>query len=65
MALVDDWEAGVCSPLSNLMYIPLRQTCGRMLATADGGWYALTVRTEVTRRQGASRHHRGHLGRDR
>ena len=43
-----DWEAGAYSPLTNLMYMPLRHTCGRMLATAGVGWYALTVRTEVT-----------------
>ena len=43
-----DWEAGAYSPLTNLMYMPLRHTCGRMLASADVGWYALTVRTEVT-----------------
>ena len=41
-------EAGAYSPLTNLMYMPLRHTCGRMLATAGVGWYALTVRTEVT-----------------
>ncbi len=43
-----DWEAGAYSPLTNLMYMPLRHTCGRMLATAGVGWYALTVRTELT-----------------
>ena len=30
------------------MYMPLRHTCGRMMASAGVGWYALTVRTEVT-----------------
>ena len=43
-----DWEAGAYSPLTNLMYMPLRHTCGRMMASAGVGWYALTVRTEVT-----------------
>ena len=43
-----DWEAGAYSPLTNLMYMPLRHTCGRMLASVGVGWYALTVRTEVT-----------------
>ena len=43
-----DWEAGAYSPLTNLMYMPLRHTCGRMMASAGVGWYDLTVRTEVT-----------------
>lgn len=30
-----DWEAGAYSPLTNTMYYPLRNTCARMLATAD------------------------------
>ena len=28
-----DWEAGAYSPLTNTMYMPLRNTCARMLAT--------------------------------
>ena len=43
-----DWEAGAYSPLTNLMYMPLRHTCGRMMASAGTGWYDLTVRTEIT-----------------
>ena len=34
-----DWEAGAYSPLTNLMYMPLRHTCGRMMASAGIGWY--------------------------
>ena len=30
-----DWEAGAYSPLTNTMYMPLRNTCARMLATDD------------------------------
>jgi PQQ-dependent dehydrogenase (methanol/ethanol family) len=30
-----DWEAGAYSPLTNTMYYPLRNTCARMMATAD------------------------------
>ncbi|MAW64112.1 MAG: ATP-binding protein [Acidobacteria bacterium] len=43
-----DWEAGAYSPLTNTMFMPLRHTCGRMMASADGSWYALTVRTQLT-----------------
>ena len=43
-----DWEAGTYSPLTNSMYMPLRHTCGRMMAAADTGWYALRVRTQIT-----------------
>ena len=43
-----DWEAGAYSPLTNLMYMPLRHTCGRMMASAGANWYDLTVRTEIT-----------------
>ena len=32
-----DWEAGAYSPLTNTMYMPLRNTCARMLATDDVG----------------------------
>ena len=30
------------------MYMPLRHTCGRMMAEAGNGWYALNVRTQIT-----------------
>ena len=43
-----DWEAGAYSPLTNHMYMPLRHTCGRMMADAGNGWYAITVRTQLT-----------------
>ena len=43
-----DWEAGAYSPLTNTMYMPLRHTCGRMMAATDTGWYALRVRTQIT-----------------
>ena len=50
-----DWEAGAYSPLTNTMYFPLRNTCGRMLATSDGSendisieLYALVVRNQLT-----------------
>ena len=36
-----DWEAGAYSPLTNTMYMPLRNACARMLATSvdTGGSY--------------------------
>ena len=59
-----DWEAGAYSPLTNTMYMPLRNTCARMLATDDvrseraraltaggqGGLeiYALAARHQIT-----------------
>ena len=43
-----DWEAGAYSPLTHHMYMPLRHTCGRMMAEAGNGWYALNVRTQIT-----------------
>ncbi len=43
-----DWEAGAYSPLTNTMYMPLRHTCGRVMATNDGSWYQLSVRTQLT-----------------
>jgi outer membrane protein assembly factor BamB len=43
-----DWEAGAYSPETNLMYMPLRHTCGRVMASDNGTWYDLTVRTEIT-----------------
>lgn len=30
-----DWEAGAYSPITNTMYYPLRNTCARMLASAE------------------------------
>ena len=30
-----DWEAGAYSPLTNSMYMPLRNTCARMMATTE------------------------------
>ena len=30
-----DWEAGAYSPLTNTMYMPLRQTCARMMAATE------------------------------
>ena len=44
-----DWEAGAYSPLTNLMYYPLRNACARMLATTEGEvtLYALAQRAEI------------------
>ena len=44
-----DWEAGAYSPLTNLMYFPLRNACARMMATTEGGisLYALAVRDQL------------------
>ena len=44
-----DWEAGAYSPLTNMMYMPLRNACARMLATHEGNQraYALGVRTQI------------------
>ncbi len=43
-----DWEAGAYSPLTNTMYFPLRNVCGRMMATREAGsHYALAVRNEI------------------
>ena len=39
-----DWEAGAYSPVTNMMYFPLRNACARMLATADGSLYNLSQR---------------------
>ncbi len=42
-----DWEAGAYSPRTNTMYMPLRNTCARMLATRDAEiHYALAVRNQ-------------------
>lgn len=47
-----DWEAGAYSPLTNTMYFPLRNTCGRMLAASGSDnlsveLYSLVVRHEL------------------
>lgn len=46
-----DWEAGAYSPLTNMMYFPLRNMCQRLLATtaedASHRIYALAVRHEL------------------
>ena len=43
-----DWETGVYSPLNNVMYFPLRNTCARMLATTEAASiYALATRNEI------------------
>ena len=48
-----DWEAGAYSPLTNMMYMPLRNVCARMLATTAGDdisneLYALAWRSQIT-----------------
>ena len=46
-----DWEAGAYSPITNTMYMPLRNMCQRLLATtspdASHRIYALAVRHEL------------------
>ena len=47
-----DWEAGAYSPLTGVMYFPLRNACARMMATTESdsvasSLYALAVRTEI------------------
>jgi len=44
-----DWEAGAYSPLTNLMYYPLRNACARLLVTTEGGvtLYALAKRDQI------------------
>ena len=43
-----DWEAGAYSPLTNMMYFPLRNTCARMVASPEaGGLYSLTFRGQL------------------
>ena len=45
-----DWEAGAYSPLTNTLYMPMRNMCQRLLATTSPGAshriYALAVRHE-------------------
>ena len=45
-----DWEAGAYSPLTNTMYMPLRNVCAGILATREGGdpLYALALRTQIS-----------------
>lgn len=47
-----DWEAGVYSPLTKLMYFPLRNTCARMLTVESNDTlplelYSLAVRNQI------------------
>ena len=44
-----DWEAGAYSPLTNLMYYPLRNTCARMMASRERGGtlYAIAKRDQI------------------
>ena len=47
-----DWEAGVYSPLTNTMYMPLRNVCARMLASTAGNdtsnsLYGITWRSQI------------------
>ena len=43
-----DWEAGAYSPRTNAMYMPLRNTCARMLATREARiHYALALRHQL------------------
>ena len=47
-----DWEAGAYSPRTNMMYMPLRNTCGRMMVVESSDTlplqlYALAVRNEI------------------
>ena len=41
-----DWEAGAYSPLTNTMYMPLRNTCARMMATTTFPENAEVARNE-------------------
>ena len=47
-----DWEAGAYSPLTNMMYMPLRNTCARMMVVESSDTlplelYSLAVRQEI------------------
>ena len=42
-----DWEAGAYSPLTNAMYMPLRNACARIMANDTGSLYNLTVRSQI------------------
>ena len=43
-----NWDPGAYSPMTKLMYFPLRNTCARMLATDDDSLYGLAVRNQLT-----------------
>ena len=45
-----DWEAGAYSPLTNTMYMPLRNACASLLTTREGGlaMYALAFRMQIS-----------------
>ena len=51
--MIPDWEAGAYSPLTNTMYMPLRNTCSRMqVRTLEDGdeanrLYALDWRSQI------------------
>ncbi|MCY4662731.1 MAG: PQQ-binding-like beta-propeller repeat protein [Acidobacteria bacterium] len=52
---IPDWEAGAYSPLTNTLYMPLRNVCARMLASTAGAeddisnaLYALLWRSQIT-----------------
>ncbi len=44
-----DWEAGAYSPVTNVMYYPLRNVCAQMMATTQGGLalYNLAMRGQA------------------
>ena len=43
-----DWEAGAYSPLTNLMYFPLRNMCARIMADTEGmRLYGLVKRDQI------------------
>ena len=47
-----DWEAGVYSPMTNMMYFPLRNTCARMMTVESDDTlplelYSLAVRNQI------------------
>ena len=44
-----DWEAGAYSPLTNAIYMPLRNTCGRQMSVTleENAFLAVTQREEI------------------
>ena len=48
-----DWEAGAYSPRTNMMYMPLRNACARLVPLDDGGrslgrsLYSLSMRNKL------------------
>lgn len=44
-----NWEAGAYSPLNNAMFMPLRNTCARIMSTTmeENAFLALTMREEI------------------